>query len=161
MDRSWLRAPLLLAAAVLTFTASARTHESGGQASPGAADDPGRATLEKLCSGCHESNLVATMLRTPAEWDDTVGRMQSYGSEGSPEQLAVLRAYLLRNHGRANVNQAEARDLAPILDVAAVVADAVVKYRNDNGSFKTIDDLKRVPGLDGARIEARKERLMF
>ena len=117
--------------------------------------------LEKLCSGCHESNLVATSLRTPAEWDDTVSRMQSYGSEGTPEQLAVLRVYLLRNHGRANINQAPARDLAPVLDVGADVADAVVKYRGDNGSFKTVEDLKRVPGLDAAGVEMRKDRLIF
>ena len=161
MKRVGLRTSMLLAAMVLVFTASARTHAAGAQAASGAADDAGRATLEKLCSGCHESNLVATMLRTPAEWDDTISRMQSYGSEGSAEQLAVLRAYLLRNHGRANVNQADARELSPVLDVAADVAEAVVKYRTDNGGFKTIEDLKRVPGLDPARVDARKDRLIF
>jgi competence protein ComEA len=152
---------MLLAAVVLTFTASARTDESHAQAAGGVADDPGRAMLDRLCSGCHASNLVASRLRTPAEWDDTIGLMQSYGSEGTAEQLAVLRAYLLRNHGRANVNTAPAGDLAPVLDVAVDVAAAVVKYRSDNGSFKTVEDLQRVPGLDGARLEARKDRLTF
>jgi len=104
MNCVWLPASMLLAAMVLAFTASARTHA---------------------------------------------------------EQLAVLRAYLLHNHGRANVNQAEARKLSPVLDVAADVAEAVVKYRTDNGGFKTIEDLKRVPGLDPARVDARKDRLIF
>jgi competence protein ComEA len=152
---------MLLAAFVLTLTASARMDESRAQVAGGAAEDSGRALLDKLCSGCHASNLVASRLRTPAEWDDTIALMQSYGSEGTAEQLALLRAYLLRNHGRANVNTAPAGDLAPVLDVAVDVAAAVVKYRSDNGGFKTVEELQRVPGLDAARLEARKDRLIF
>jgi competence protein ComEA len=36
-----------------------------------------------------------------------------------------------------------------------------VTYRQQNGSFKTLDDLKNVPGVDAAKVDARKARLSF
>ncbi|MGH9146277.1 MAG: helix-hairpin-helix domain-containing protein [Vicinamibacterales bacterium] len=36
-----------------------------------------------------------------------------------------------------------------------------MKYRSSNGRFSTIDDLKKIPGLDAERLESRKARLMF
>jgi len=37
----------------------------------------------------------------------------------------------------------------------------VVQYRTDKGAFKTLDDLKNVPGLDYKKIEAKKSRIVF
>jgi DNA uptake protein ComE-like DNA-binding protein len=36
-----------------------------------------------------------------------------------------------------------------------------VKYRTDKGSFKTLEDLKKVPDLDFKKMEAQKDRLVF
>jgi len=40
-------------------------------------------------------------------------------------------------------------------------AAAIIQYRTDHGDFKTIDDLKKVPGLDFKKIEAKKDLLVF
>jgi competence protein ComEA len=40
-------------------------------------------------------------------------------------------------------------------------AAAVVDYRKKNGDFKTIDDLKKVPDVDGKKLDAKKDRLAF
>ena len=48
-----------------------------------------------------------------------------------------------------------------MLDITAAVADALVSYRQQNGPFKTLDDLKKVPGLDAAKVDARKVRVTF
>jgi competence protein ComEA len=40
-------------------------------------------------------------------------------------------------------------------------AAAIIEYRAKNGPFKSIEDLKKVPGIDAAKIEARKDRLTF
>ena len=37
----------------------------------------------------------------------------------------------------------------------------LVKYRAEHGNFKSIDDLKKVPGIDPAKIEAKKDVLIF
>ena len=48
-----------------------------------------------------------------------------------------------------------------MLDVPAGVAEAIVAYRQANGDYKTLDDLKKVPGLDGGKVEAQKARIVF
>jgi len=40
-------------------------------------------------------------------------------------------------------------------------ATAIIEYRTKNGPFKSIDDLKKVPGIDVVKIEAKKDRLVF
>jgi len=40
-------------------------------------------------------------------------------------------------------------------------AAAVIAYREKNGLFKSVDDLKKVPGIDPQKIEAQKDRLYF
>jgi competence protein ComEA len=120
-----------------------------------------RATQEAICSTCHEASLVKGSFRMPEQWDEAFAQMQSYGMQATPEQINQIRSFLLRNYGRAKVNNAPAQDLSPVLDVPLAVAEAVITYRHDNGPFKTLDDLKKVPGMDPAKVDARKARLMF
>jgi competence protein ComEA len=47
------------------------------------------------------------------------------------------------------------------LSLARSQAAAIVRYRTQHGDFKSIEDLKRVPGVDVAKIEAKKDRLLF
>ena len=62
---------------------------------------------------------------------------------------------------KINVNKASADDLKSGLDLSPKEAQSIVAYREHNGLFKTIDDLKKVPDLDGSKIDAKKERLSF
>jgi competence ComEA-like helix-hairpin-helix protein len=45
------------------------------------------------------------------------------------------------------------------VQVCGKEAEAIAKYRKENGAFKIVDDLKKVPGLDFKKIEAKKDRL--
>jgi competence ComEA-like helix-hairpin-helix protein len=36
----------------------------------------------------------------------------------------------------------------------------VNRYREQNGRFKTVDDLKKVPGLDFKKIESRRDAIV-
>jgi len=36
----------------------------------------------------------------------------------------------------------------------------VIRYREQHGRFKTVDDLKNVPGLDFKKIENRRDALV-
>ena len=75
----------------------------------------------------------------PEEWDDTLGRMKSFGAQATEEQFNRIRSFLLRTFGKAKINAAPATDLAPILDVPPALAEAVVAHRRDNGPFKSLD----------------------
>jgi competence protein ComEA len=59
------------------------------------------------------------------------------------------------------INKATAKDLESTLSVPANVAEAIVAYRTDNGDFKTIDDVQKVPGVAADKLDAQKARLVF
>jgi competence protein ComEA len=63
--------------------------------------------------------------------------------------------------GKLNINKASAREMETALAISTEDTEAIVRYRAEKGSFKTLDDLKKVPGLDAAEIEAKKDQLEF
>ena len=54
------------------------------------------------------------------------------------------------------MNRARAPEFMPVLGVSASVAEAIVQRRAAQGPYKTIEDLKQVPGLDAARVDAER-----
>jgi competence protein ComEA len=87
--------------------------------------------------------------------------MVSLGASGAGEQMEAVMRVLMRTLTRVNVNTAPAAQLPLILDISDATAKAVVKYRSEHGNFKTLDDLKKVPGINAARLDARKDRVVF
>ncbi|MGE3402598.1 MAG: helix-hairpin-helix domain-containing protein [Vicinamibacterales bacterium] len=120
-----------------------------------------KETFELVCGACHGTDLLEGSLRTPAEVADLLSTMQSYGASATPEQFEIVRTHLLRAYGKANVNSANAADLAPVLDLPLETAEAVVKVRAEQGRFASPDDLKKVPGVDAAKLDARRDRITF
>lgn len=60
-----------------------------------------------------------------------------------------------------NVNKASAQDLETSLGLAKADAEAVVRYREQNGDFKTWHDVAAVPGVSAAKIEEVQKRITF
>lgn len=124
-------------------------------------DGPGKADVMKVCSGCHDAEIILANLKTPAEWNETLQNMATQGAEATPEQWKLIEQYIDVHFAMVLVNKAPADEIQLTLDVPAEVAAAVVKYRQDKGPFKTIDDLKKVPGIEAAKVDAATSRLVF
>lgn len=63
--------------------------------------------------------------------------------------------------GPVNINTATAAELAAaIKGVGDKKAAAIVAYRNEHGSFKSVDELKNVPGIGDKTVEANRSNLM-
>ncbi len=62
---------------------------------------------------------------------------------------------------KINVNKAAAKELETGLELTSKESETIVQYREAHGNFKTLDDLKKVPGLDAVKIESKKDRLEF
>jgi competence protein ComEA len=156
-----------IAAMVLVMTFAARNGVEGlavqaAQTPEEAARDAaGYAALERVCAGCHGLDVIETGFRTRAEWNSTINLMKGNGADGTAEQFAQLSDYLIRYQSSLNVNKATADEIGAWLDVDGKMAQAVVDHRSMNGGFKTIDDLKKVPGIDVAKVDARKNRALF
>lgn len=118
------------------------------------------ATFQAICGSCHATTLVDG-LRTEAEWRDEINQMIKIGARGTDEQFQRVMRVLARTLTKVNVNTASPQEIAPVLDLSNGAAEAVVKRRTENGSFKTIEDLKKVPGVDPAKLDTRKDRVMF
>jgi competence protein ComEA len=124
----------------------------------------GKALVEKVCTACHSLEVVTGQKMTKDQWSDTVADMVSRGASASDEDLDKIVDYLAKNYGRApskiNINDATARQIES-LGFEGKDAEAIVKYRDQNGKFKDVADLKRVPGLDEKRVDAVKDRLTY
>lgn len=78
-----------------------------------------------------------------------------------PERDKIVE-YLAKSFpAKVNVNKAEAKEIETALELSAAECAAIVRYREQMGDFKSLDDLKKVPGLDAGKMESRKDRLEF
>lgn len=134
----------------------------GQKADPDAAreDKADKSAFESVCGKCHPPSMVDSM-RSETDWRDTVELMVKTGAKGTDEQFERLMRFLLRNWTKVNVNTATAAEIAPVLDISDDTAEVIVKRRAGNGGFKTIDELKKIPGVNAAGLEARKDRIAF
>ncbi len=66
------------------------------------------------------------------------------------------------NTDKVSINTASADDLARVMNgVGLKKAQAIVSYREEYGPFKSIDDLRQVPGMGGALVERNLSHLML
>jgi competence protein ComEA len=127
---------------------------------------PGKAETEKLCGTCHEIERSLAPRQDRNGWKQTVDKMIALGATGSEKDFEAVLDYLSKNYPapefqRLNVNTARAIELESALGLPRSQVAKIVEYREKNGPFKSIDALKKVPGVDAAKIEAKKDRLAF
>src|SRR5262249_6168699 len=99
-------------------------------------------------------------------WKTTINKMVSLGAQGSDRDFSLVLEYLAANYPavampRLNVNTARAIDFESRLSLRRSQAAAVIEYRTKRGNFKSVEDLKKVPGIDAEKIEAKKDILVF
>src|SRR5450432_2592013 len=144
-ERVMVRAILLAAGlwiGVIQSPAAAQSNEQ--QPPPGPAKDK----LVKLCSGCHEVDLVAARRHTKTEWQGVMEDMVARGADGSEEELALVVEYLNKNLGKISVNSVKAKELEEGLKISEHDAQAIVAWREQHGKFKSLEEVRKVPGVD-------------
>ncbi|MDX5364042.1 MAG: helix-hairpin-helix domain-containing protein [Pseudazoarcus pumilus] len=58
-----------------------------------------------------------------------------------------------------DINSADAAALEQVKGIGPAKAAAIVKYRSDNGPFKSLDDLVKVPGIGEKSVEQLRGQL--
>jgi competence protein ComEA len=128
----------------------------------GLPDGPGKDLVEAICSECHTTERIAVQQLTKPQWADKVLEMLQEAPDVKQSERDTIVEYLAKNFpARANVNKAEAKELQAALEISPESATAIVAYRKKNGSFKTLDDLKKVPGVDAAQLDAKRDAIDF
>ena len=129
-------------------------------------DGPGKEETTRLCSTCHELDRSFSVRQDRDGWQATVAKMTGFGMKGTDQELSAVFEYLATNFPGApipklNVNKAAAIEFEARLSLRRSEAAKIIAYREKNGPFKSIADLKKVPGIDTAKIEAKKSALAF
>jgi competence protein ComEA len=124
-------------------------------------EGPGKETMVRICGGCHGAEIVLGKRLDRDGWSQIVVNMIQRGAQGSDDEFADIVDYLTNTVSKINVNQATAQQLQSGLGLSEKESAAILHYRDEKGDFKTIDDLKKVPGLDAAKIDAKRSLLAF
>ena len=149
---------LLISGALVSAAVSAQSPPPTDSKFP---DGPGKAALFKVCSDCHGAGASVGQLKTREEWSRTLDEMAANGAQGTDDEWNQILDYLDKNFSLIFVNKADAKQLANMLDVPQPAAEALVKYRDEHGRFSDVEDVKKVPGLDAAKVDARRDRFVF
>ena len=128
-------------------------------------DAPGKATVLKVCGNCHGAEIVLGRPNSEEGWNAVIIDMVQRGAEGTDEEYDEVVRYLTKNikaldTTKTNVNKATAKTLETALGLTAREAQSLVEARG-NAAFKSIADIKKVPSIDAAKIEAKKDRISF
>lgn len=125
-------------------------------------DGKGKDVLLKVCGGCHQPERSASVRLTREGWEDVIADMIKRGAKGTDEEFGTVLEYLAEHFlGEAarplNINRANNVELESVAGLTRKEAAAVLKWLDEVGVCKSLTDLKKVPGLDYKKIEARKD----
>ena len=158
------RAAFALLAVIAAAVANTSARQQPVLSGEGLPDGPGKDVTVRSCAPCHEARRAASVRLTREGWAAVIEGMRQRGAKVSEEEFPIVLDYLSTYFlGAApqplNVNTASQIDFEAAGGLLRREAAAVVQYREKNGRFKTLDDLKKVPGLDFKKIESRKDAL--
>ena len=121
----------------------------------------GKDLVQDICVNCHDLDVVTSERATRQGWTSLLNQMVTRGAVASPEEIQIMVDYLAKNFPKLNINKATAKEIEAGLDLSAKEAEAVVKYRQQHGDFKTWPDLTKIDGVDPKKLEAKKDRIVF
>ncbi|ELW9442200.1 helix-hairpin-helix domain-containing protein [Pluralibacter gergoviae] len=107
------------------------------------------------------AGMKAVLLSLSLAWfgASAVATASPSAVKASPEPAA---AGQVAAADKVNINTASAEELARVMNgVGLKKAQAIVKHREEFGPFKTLDDLRQVPGMGGALVERNLAHLML
>jgi competence protein ComEA len=128
-------------------------------------DAPGRAVTIKVCNGCHGAELMLGKPHSEDGWSAIVADMVQRGAQGTDEEFDEVVQYLTKNIkagqvAKIDVNKAPAKTLEVGLGLTPKEVQALIAAR-EKAPFKSMDDLKKVSGIDAAKLEAKQKILAF
>ena len=128
-------------------------------------DGPGKDVTVRMCGTCHPAERSAAVRLTRDGWQAVMAKMVSLGAQGTEAERATVVDYLSASFkGEApkpvNLNTATAIDLESVAGLLRKESAALIAYRTKHGPCKTLEDLKKVPGVDFRKIDRRRDRLV-
>jgi competence protein ComEA len=129
-------------------------------------EGPGMAETNKNCTGCHEIERSISLRQDLSGWNNTISKMVGFGMKSSQTDLAIVAEFLARHYPAdamppINVNTASAIELESRFSMKRSQSSAFLAHREKVGKFKTFADLKKAPGIDPEKVDAKKTQIVF
>lgn len=168
MSSTTFRAMVALLAVIVTVavgSTAGQEPQAPALSGAGLPDGPGKDVTVRACAPCHEARRAASARLTREGWSAVIEGMRLRGAKVSDEEFPIILDYLTTHFlGEApqpiNLNTAAQIDLEAGGGLLRREAAAVIQYREKHGRFTSIDDLKKVPGLDFRKIESRRDAMV-
>jgi len=117
-------------------------------------------SLKTVCARCHNLQIVLDTPMSYDAWHDTVQNMMDRGATGTDQKFADVMDYLHRTMTTIDVNTADADELQTVLHVPEATAQAILARRSTQ-KFTGLADLKSVPGVNAAAVDAKAKLIFF
>lgn len=92
-------------------------------------------------------------IKIPSIFDEEI----AYIYNNSGENVIIDDEISSSNLLRININKANSEELQKINGVGPSLAEKIITYREENGKFRSVEDLKNVSGIGERKYEAIKE----
>jgi len=110
---------------------------------------------------CHETQRIVEGRRFRAQWVEVIDAMVARGATVNDEDFEIVLAYLVSEHGRVNVNVADAAEIAQVLHLDTTAAETIVAHRTEKGKFADFAALVAVPGVPVESLRKRRSAIVF
>jgi hypothetical protein len=129
-------------------------------------EGPGMTQTDTLCKSCHEIERSISLRQDKDGWNATITKMVGFGMKAADADLAIIADYLAKNYPAdaippINVNKASAIELESRFSMKRSESAAFLAHRDKIGKFKTFADLKKAPGIDPEKVDAKKSQIVF
>ena len=100
-----------------------------------------------ISGGSIQTSVLSTQIATPATQDTAAS-----SSTSTPASTS-------HSSGKININTADLYELMRLDGIGETYAQRIIDYRNANGPFTDISDIKNVSGIGEKRFEAIKDSI--
>jgi competence protein ComEA len=152
---------LMLAIALVVAARAPAADEKDAARLP---EGPGKEIAGRICLECHDSGNFRKARLTSGEWADSVADMVERGAKATPAEIDAVVAYLAKNFGEGapvRINTAPFAEIRVVLGFTVAEVRALLDYREQHGPLRSFEELLKVPGIDAAKAEAQKSRIVF
>ncbi len=95
-----------------------------------------------------------TKIRIPSTDDE---KQEEYITQSIGEGIIMQEENNNSNNTIININTANETELEELPGIGASIAGRIIEYRNKNGKFKSIEDIKNVTGIGDSKFEKIKD----
>ncbi len=96
-------------------------------------------------------------IRVPAQGTESPPAEAASQAGNSPSAPPVARSQAPASPGKINLNTASQAELESLPGIGPSLAQRIIAYREENGPFKTIEDIQKVKGIGPAIFEKIKD----